>query len=170
MGTELQVVQEREMTLDLARELADLLVQVVEDGASVGFLPPLSAEAAERYWLGALEDGVTLFTARICGRLAGTVQLQRALKANGSHRAEIAKLMVSPDRRRAGAAKALMNAAELLAQSEGLSLLVLDTREGDPSNLLYRSLGYTEAGRIPGYARSANGELHGTVYYYKELV
>jgi hypothetical protein len=62
-----------------------------------------------------------------------------------------------------------MKAAEERARAESRSLLVLDTREGDPSNLLYTSLGYIEAGRIPGYARSANGELHTTLYYYKIL-
>jgi ribosomal protein S18 acetylase RimI-like enzyme len=63
-----------------------------------------------------------------------------------------------------------MSLAEEKAKSEGRSLLVLDTRAGDPSNVLYRSLGYAEAGRIPHYARSADGSLHDTIFFYKSLV
>ncbi len=49
------------------------------------------------------------------------------------------------------------------------SLLVLDTRLGDPSNDLYVSLGYQWVGQIPHYARSGSGSLDTTVLYYKDL-
>ena len=55
------------------------------------------------------------------------------------------------------------------AKQEGRSLLVLDTREKDPSNLFYASLGFAEAGRIPEYAESADGRLDASVFYYKKL-
>ncbi|SIB68460.1 Acetyltransferase [Mycobacteroides abscessus subsp. abscessus] len=71
--------------------------------------------------------------------------------------------------RRKGIGRRLMEAAEKRAMDDGVSLIVLDTREGDPSNLLYRSLGYTESGMIPCYARSEDGSLHTTVFYYKLL-
>jgi ribosomal protein S18 acetylase RimI-like enzyme len=60
-----------------------------------------------------------------------------------------------------------MQIAEEAAVLDQRSLLVLDTRQGDPSNLLYQSLGYEQAGVIPSYAQSANGQLHSTVFYYK---
>ncbi|BCG57733.1 GNAT family N-acetyltransferase [Paenibacillus sp. URB8-2] len=154
---------------ELERQLGDLLVRVVDDGASVGFLPPLSEEEAVDYWRGVPGDGVILWVAMEDGEIAGSVQLHLALKPNGLHRAEIAKLMVHPERRRQGIARMLMETAEACAASEGKTLLVLDTRGGDPSNLLYQSLGFAEAGRIPDYARSASGELHETVFYYKKL-
>ncbi len=50
-----------------------------------------------------------------------------------------------------------------------VNLLVLDTREKDPSNLLYASLGFAEAGRIPAYAESADGGFDASVFYYKKL-
>jgi ribosomal protein S18 acetylase RimI-like enzyme len=150
-------------------ELAELLIRVVEDGASVGFMPPLSAEEATRYWEGVPGPDVVLYAALAGGRVAGSVQLHVCTKPNGSHRAEIAKLMTHPDYRRHGIGRRLMLQAEAKAAELGRSLLVLDTREGDPSNRLYSSIGYTMAGRIPGYARSADGELHATVYYYKNL-
>ncbi len=57
--------------------------------------------------------------------------------------------------RRNGIGQLLMQKAEEKAKQKDRSLLVLDTREGDPSNNLYTSLGYIQAGRIPNYARSA---------------
>jgi ribosomal protein S18 acetylase RimI-like enzyme len=150
-------------------ELAELLIEVVEDGASVGFLPPLQRSEAIRYWQQAVGPDAVLFVALLGNRTVGTVQLHLCTKQNGSHRAEIAKLMTSPDYRRLGIGRALMKSAEERARREERSLLVLDTREGDPSNRLYASLGYIEAGRIPMYAKSANGTLHATLYYFKSL-
>ncbi|BBH19553.1 acetyltransferase [Paenibacillus baekrokdamisoli] len=149
--------------------LSELLCRVVNEGASIGFLPPLEEEEALGYWREILQAGIVLWVAIEDGRIIGTVQLHLAQKANATHRAEIAKLMVDPDYRRKGISRLLMQAAERRAAAEERSLLVLDTRSGDPSNHLYLSLGFVEAGRIPGYARSADGELHETVYYYKRL-
>lgn len=153
---------------DLAA-MSALLVDVVEEGASLGFLPPLSRREARAYWLGALAESVKLWVAEHDGHIVGTVQLQLSAKPNGRHRAEIAKLMVHPQARRLGIARQLLETAETAGRHEGISLMVLDTREGDPSNVLYRSLGYHEVGRIPQYARSADGTLHTTVLYYKVL-
>jgi ribosomal protein S18 acetylase RimI-like enzyme len=150
-------------------QLADLLIAVVDGGASVGFLPPLGRAEAEVYWRGVLDPGVVLFVAERAGAIVGTVQLQLALRANARHRAEVAKLLVHPSARRQGLGRRLMTALEAEAQRLGRTLLFLDTREGDVSNDLYRGLGYQEVGRIPRYARSASGDLDGTVIYYKEL-
>jgi ribosomal protein S18 acetylase RimI-like enzyme len=148
-------------------ELSELLIRVVEEGASIGFLPPLKLSEATRYWENVLSPEVILFIATTNNRVVGSVQLHLCTKQNGDHRAEIAKLMTHPEYRRHGIGRLLMNKAEERARQEGRSLLVLDTREGDPSNLLYSSIGYIQAGRIPEYARSATGELHATIYYYK---
>ena len=149
--------------------LSDILIAVVGAGASVGFLPPLFRDTAEEYWRGALGPGVDLLVAELDGRIVGTAQLQRALRPNASHRAEVAKVLVHPDSQRLGIGRRLMLAIAELARADHRSLLVLDTRAGDPSSNLYRSLGYLEAGRIPDYARSANGKLDATVFYYKCL-
>jgi len=161
---ELRAIESRD-----AAGLRRLLIDDVEDGASIGFLPPLSEAEAERYWSGVGGEDVVLWVARQGDDIVGTVQLHLCGKPNGAHRAEIAKLMVSPLARRRGIARSLMEAAEARARAEGRSLLVLDTREGDPSNVLYASLGYIRAGRIPSFARSANGALDATIIYYKAL-
>ncbi|KZZ85918.1 GCN5 family acetyltransferase [Bacillus sp. SJS] len=150
--------------------LSNLLKLVVEEGSAVGFLPPMPLEAAAEYWKSLPAEGVILFTVEINGVIAGSVQLHLSLKQNGQHRAEIAKLMTHPDFRKRGIARLLMEKAEQRARDEQRSLLVLDTREGAPSNHLYVSMGYTAAGMIPAFAKSADGSLHSTVIYYKQLV
>jgi ribosomal protein S18 acetylase RimI-like enzyme len=150
-------------------QLSDLLIQVVEDGASVGFLPPLSRAEATRYWESVLSPEVILLVAKKNDQVVGTVQLHLCTKQNGDHRVEIAKLMTHPHYRRKGIGRLLMQKAEERGKQEGRWLFVLDTREGDPSNHLYMSLGFQQAGRIPDYAKSANGEWHATVIYYKTL-
>jgi len=153
--------------------LSALLLDAVDGGASVGFLPPLSIGGVSRYWKEVVEaiggGSRILIAAFIEGELVGSVQVDLATRANGLHRAEVIKLMVHRKARRQGIGRSLMAEAERLAREAGRSLLILDTRQGDPSERLYVSLGYREAGVIPRYARSASGELHSTVLMYREL-
>ncbi|MFC5799921.1 GNAT family N-acetyltransferase [Streptomyces formicae] len=90
----------------VAPHLAELLVDAVDGGASVGFLAPLSSSAAEKWWRSqapALADGSrALWAARSAGRITGTVGLGFASYANGRHRAEIVKLLVHRDARGRG--------------------------------------------------------------------
>jgi GNAT superfamily N-acetyltransferase len=151
--------------------LAALLADAVDDGASVGFIAPLASEEAAHYWQGvatAVGRGSKLLWLATAGdRIIGSVQLEPAGRANGSHRAEVQKLLVLRAHRRQGAARALMQALENEAVRLGRHLLVLDTRQGDSAEQLYRSLGWTEAGVIPGYARSSSGVFTDTVFFYK---
>jgi ribosomal protein S18 acetylase RimI-like enzyme len=153
----------------LVEALGALLVDVVAQGASVGFLNPLTPADAKSYWSSVVQPHVTLLVAEQGGRLVGTAQLHAAQQANARHRAEVCKLMVHPAAQRRGIARALMEKLEQAARAGGRSLLVLDTRSGDVSSDLYRSMGYVEVGRIPRYARSSSGQLDSTVLFYKEL-
>ena len=151
-----------------------MLTDSVDGGASVGFLPPLDLAEAGRYWQGvevAIEKGSRrLWVAREAnGAVTGTVQLDLEARPNGSHRAEVMKLMVHSLHRQRGLGRALMQAAEEDARRLGRTTLVLDTRAGDPSEQLYRSMGWVRAGIIPCYARSARGALDPTAFYYKLL-
>jgi acetyltransferase len=62
-----------------------------------------------------------------------------------------------------------MATVERAAHDARRTLLVLDTRQGDPSERLYQKCGYTRAGVIPRYARNGDGGLDATVLYYKLL-
>lgn len=72
------------------------------------------------------------------GALAGTVGLALTRKANGTHRAEIVKLMVHPGSRRQGLAARLPATAEQTARRHGVSLLLLDTEAGSDAEALYQ--------------------------------
>jgi ribosomal protein S18 acetylase RimI-like enzyme len=150
-------------------QLADILIAVVDQGASVGYLPPLEPADAAAYWSSVLEPGVVLLVAERGQQIVGTAQLIGAMRPNGRHRAEVAKVLVHPRAQRQGIGRALLAAIDDAARADERSLLVLDTRAGDPSNQLYRSAGYVEVGQIPRYARAADGTLADTVIYYKEL-
>ena len=164
----------RAETLVAEPALVALLRDAVDSGASIGFLPPLSEDEAVEYWrsVGAAvaEGSRVLFAARdAAGEAIGSAQLDLALRVNGRHRAEVAKVMLHRLARRQGVGRALMLAAEAEARRLGRSTLVLDTRHGDPSEILYRSLGWERAGEIPRYARSADGTLHAPAFYFKLL-
>ncbi|MDR4902139.1 GNAT family N-acetyltransferase [Bacillus mycoides] len=163
------VIEEIKRLDEDIEELSELLKTVVNDGASIGFLPPLEQKEATNYWQTVLASEVILYVAKINNEVAGSIQLHLVTKPNGIHRAEICKLMTHPNYRRNGIGRLLMQKAEERAKQENRSLLVLDTREGDSSNRLYKSLGFQESGKIPGYAISPNGELDATVIYYKMI-
>jgi GNAT superfamily N-acetyltransferase len=155
--------------------LAEVLHAVVHGGAGVSFIVPFSIDEARAFWTDAVLPGVLarrrrLLVARIDGRIAGTVQLDPAWAPNQRHRAEVLKLLVHPDARRRGIARALMIALEHLAADQGWTLLTLDTWTGQAGERLYRSLGYTAVGTIPRFARgSTTPELEPTTIMFKEL-
>ena len=154
--------------------LVALLRDTVDSGASIGFLPPLGADEARAYWrevAAALDDGSRVLVVALApdGDVLGAGQLDLATRANARHRAEVAKVMVHRRARRQGLGRAVMLALEAEARRHGRTTLILDTRQGDPSEALYRGLGWTLAGTIPRYARSATGALDGTCFYYKLL-
>jgi ribosomal protein S18 acetylase RimI-like enzyme len=154
-------------------ELIQLLQDVVDSGASVGFLPPLFADVARGYWQKTIDDVAhgtcLLLVARQDAHVVGSVQLALATQPNALHRAEVQKLMVHTRVRRQGLGQALMTAVDEVARAAGRSLLVLDTRRGDVSEQLYLKQGYIRAGLIPRYAQSANGALDDTVIFYRWL-
>ncbi|MER5858373.1 GNAT family N-acetyltransferase [Streptomyces sp900105245] len=157
---------------DGAAELAALLADTVAGGASVGFLAPLTRAEAAAWWR---ERAAEAAAGRLAvwvavdgtGRVAGTVSLARPDKPNSRHRAELVKLMVHRSARGQGLGRRLLATAEHAAAADGITLLHLDTETGSPAEHLYRSAGWTEAGTIPDYALSPDGELRGTTLYFK---
>jgi acetyltransferase len=154
------------------RSLAQLLVDAVESGAAVSFLPPLALDRAEDWWartIMASHSGAIFLVGRDVAGIVGTVQLHPAWAPNQPHRADIAKLLVHRRSRRSGLGTQLMHAIEDAARRAGFRLLTLDTKRGDGAEHLYRQLGWTPAGTIPGYALNPDGTPHDTVIFYKEL-
>jgi GNAT superfamily N-acetyltransferase len=155
------------------RALAGLLVDAVESGAAVSFLAPLTLERALDWWrkTTARADSRAIFlVARDAEGVAGTVQLQPAWAPNQPHRAEIVKLLVHRRSRGSGLGTRLMQSIEDAAWRAGFGLLTLDARSGTAAERLYRKLGWTALGAIPGYAIDPDGAaLHDAVLFYKGL-
>lgn len=152
--------------------LIELLVDAVDGGAAVGFVPPLTEGEAGAFWDKAIADLAhrTILLARDeVGRILGCVQMLPSFWPSQLHRAEIAKLIVHSDHRRKGIGRALMLAAEAVARETGRSLITLDARRGDVAIDLYGGLGYREVGIIPRYGRNGEGVLEDNVVFYKEL-
>ena len=154
-------------------KLVALLQDAVHNGSSVGFLPPVTFETAEEYWLETINEVAQgkriLLVSSEAGEVTGTVQLALATKQNGLHRAEVQKMLVHTSFRRRGIAYALMYAVEEAARSLGRTLLVLDTEQDSGAEKLYERCGYTRVGVIPQYARSTDYTLISTVVFYKLL-
>ncbi|WP_435811238.1 GNAT family N-acetyltransferase [Streptomyces termitum] len=164
----------RDVRAHAAGGLADLLVDAVDDGASVGFLAPLDPARAAAWWTSAAQE--TARGAREVwaahgpdGALTGVVTLVRTATPNGRHRGEVARLLVHRSARGRGLGRRLLAAAEAHAAATGLTLLVLDTQTGSPAERLYRGAGWTAAGTIPEYASDPAGTPRATTLYYKRL-
>jgi len=166
-------IEEARSLNGLIEGLAELLVDAVDGGASVGFVAPFTPDDAARWWRSVAADidagKVILLTAREGDRVVGTVQLRLAPLPNSRHRAEVAKLLVHRDVRGRGIARRLLAALDDVARREGRTLLVLDTISGSEADVLYRSLGWTEVGSVPNYAAMPDGSLAPTTIFYREL-
>jgi GNAT superfamily N-acetyltransferase len=167
---------DREATEHDIADLGALLRAVVYGGAGVSFFVPFSLDAAQAFWRDRVLPAILAGTRRVViardevGHIVGTVQIDLATPPNQPHRADVAKMLVHPDQRRRGIARALMVELERLARASGRTLLTLDTVTGSAAEPLYRSLGYVTVGMIPGYARAAlSEELESTTIMYKRL-
>ena len=156
-------------------DLAEVLHECVHGGAGVSFVIPFSHAEAKAFWqrhvLPFVQAGSRcVLVARQAGRIVGTVQLDLDTPPNQPHRAEVRKLLVHPEARRYGIARALMQAIEEQARNAGRTLLTLDTVTNCPAEPLYRSLGYIPLGVIPDYALSASGKsFDAATFMYKPL-
>ncbi|WPU96054.1 GNAT family N-acetyltransferase [Mucilaginibacter sabulilitoris] len=154
-------------------ELSGMLIEVVANGGSVGFMHPLSLSDANAFWDSALAAAFRseriILGAFDGDKLVGTVTLLLNLPPNQPHRAEIAKMMTRVSHRGRGIAKALLQTAESLAIEQGKNLLVLDTAQEEGASGLYEKLGFTLTGIIPDYALKPHGGLTATMIYWKRI-
>ncbi|RKR06815.1 acetyltransferase (GNAT) family protein [Kushneria sinocarnis] len=153
--------------------LAELLRDSVAGGAAMGFLAPLSHEAAGRWWrheAPAPGPHAPLWVASREGHIEGAVQLNACRKPSGRHRGEVLKLMVHSRARGQGLASRLMTTLEAHAATLGLTLLLLDTRSGSPAETLYTRLGWERYGEVPGYSLDPDGSgPWPTAFYFRRL-
>src|SRR6478752_6944734 len=105
----------------LSEGLADVLLDCVEGGASIGFMHPLPRPKAVAFWHGVLAsvargDRILLVAEEVdSGTIVGTVQVVLTTPDNQPHRADVAKMQVHRRARRGGVGAALLQAAEAAA-------------------------------------------------------
>lgn len=153
-------------------ELARVLIDCVEGGASVSFMNPLPMDKALAFWRGVAKDVTSgeraLLVAEQSGGIVGTVQLVLAQPENQPHRADLSKMLVHRRARRHGVGTALLRKAEEVARDCGKTLLVLDTAS-DTAERLYARLGWQRVGAVPDYALLPDGGYCATSFYYRKL-
>ena len=154
-------------------QLADVLIDCVEGGASVSFMHPLSRDRASAFWRRLAADVVEgrriVLVACDASGIVGTVQVILDQPENQPHRADVAKMLVHRRARRRGIGEALMRAAEESARAAGKTVLVLDTVTGGDAERLYARLGWNLVGVVPEYALWPHGGLCSTTFYYRKL-
>jgi GNAT superfamily N-acetyltransferase len=160
--------------------LSTLLQECVNEGSSIGFLAPLSADDANEYWTAVAslipQGNLHLFiflspTAELNAppSVLGTIQLLSIPKATHLHRAEILKLLVTPSARRQGIARRLMEHVENFAREMGKEMLTLDTATESAAMEMYRRLGWEEWGTCRDYASWPDGRRCDATFFRKDL-
>ncbi|MEA2930776.1 MAG: hypothetical protein QOG38_3204 [Hyphomicrobiales bacterium] len=153
-------------------ELADVLADCVEGGASVNFMLPFGRDDAARFFetviASVARDETVLLAARRDGRVIGTVQLGLDTPPNQPHRADIKKLLVHRSARGHGVGAALMDRIEQEARRRGRTLLVLDTA-GAEAERLYERGRWQRVGVIPDYAMWPGGGFCDTTFFWKRV-
>ena len=166
-------VLEAPITEAALEQLADVLVDCVEGGASVSFMSPFSQAEALAFFrkvaASVASKDTVLLAARLDGRIIGTVQLGLDTPPNQPHRADIKKMLVHRSARSRGIGAALMARAEEEARRNGRWLLVLDTVPGENGHRVYKRAGWTETGVIPDYALFPDGRICDTMVMWKRL-
>jgi GNAT superfamily N-acetyltransferase len=154
-------------------QLADVLVDCVEGGASVSFMTPFPRDSALAFFrkvAGSVASGDTvLLAARLDGKIVGTVQFGLDTPPNQPHRADVKKMLVHRSARGRGIGAALMTAIEEEARRHGRWLLVLDTVPGENGHRLYLRAGWKQTGLVPDYAMFPDGRLCDTAIMWKRL-
>ena len=151
-------------------ELAEVLADCVNGGASVNFMLPYETADAVLFFrkvIAAMQRGeIVLLAAKLGGRIVGTVQLGLDTPPNQPHRGEVKKLLVHRAARNRGVGAALMQRIEDIAKQRGRTLLVLDTAS-DSAERLYERGGWQRLGTIPDYAMWPQGGFCDTIIFWK---
>lgn len=157
----------------LVPRLAEILVDAVAGGAGVNFMAGFRQDEAVAFWTRAVEGLAAgdrlLLVAEREGAVVGTVMCLFAPQPNQRYRAEVSKMLVHSAARRQGVGAALMRAVEAAALAAGKTLLMLDTETGSAGDRLYRRMGWTPFGIVPGMAWTPDGRFADATFFYRQL-
>ncbi|KAJ7483538.1 acetyltransferase [Mycena latifolia] len=164
----------------LIPSFADIHIACIETDHTIAtFTPPLKRDVIIDWWkerIADAVDGKRIILMALAEdpdgqqQLAGYVILFRPLTETGQFRGIVEKLLVSPNFRRRGIARNLMEKLEEVAKIHGQNLLMLDTETGSPAETVYPKLGYIQLGIVPKYGVSpVDKSLIAGTFFWKQL-
>ncbi|WP_428957408.1 N-acetyltransferase family protein [Streptomyces sp. cg35] len=160
--TEPDILDARELASDpelearFAESAHQILADLVGGGAALGWVePPSKDEVAELvgHVMAAVQSGDGALRAAYLGRrLVGLGYWLRYARPTHRPHADLEKLAVDAAAHGRGVGRALTDSLIADAREAGIEVLTLDARGDNTRALqLYRSLGFTEYGRLPDF-------------------
>lgn len=152
----MELASDPEPAARFAESAHRIVADLVSGGAALGWVePPSRDEVAELlgHVVAAARAGdAALRAAYLGGRLVGWGYWLRYARPTHWPHADLEKIAVDAAVHGRGVGRALTGALIADAREAGIEVLTLDAR-GDNTNALhlYRSLGFTEYGRLPGF-------------------
>lgn len=151
-----ELASDPELEIRFAESAHRILAELVGGGAALGWVePPSRDEVAEL--LGQVVSAVrggdaALRAAYIDRRLVGLGYWLRYARPTHRPHADLEKVAVDAAAHGRGVGRALTAALIADARQAGIEVLTLDARgDNTPALRLYRSLGFTEYGRLPDF-------------------
>ncbi|MFJ8980380.1 GNAT family N-acetyltransferase [Streptomyces sp. NPDC102282] len=151
-----ELTSDPESAVRFAESAHRILAELVGGGAALGWVePPSRDEVAEllAHVLSAVRAGdAALRAAYLDGRLVGLGYWLRYDRPTHRPHADLEKIAVDAAAHGRGIGRALASALIADAREAGIEVLTLDARGDNTTALhLYRSLGFTEYGRLPDF-------------------
>ncbi|OCA92000.1 GNAT family N-acetyltransferase [Pseudobacillus wudalianchiensis] len=156
-SVELCVVDiENMQDLKFVKKAAKLLQKLVSNGAAIGWVdPPLTEEVADlllELTIASENSNACLIAAWVGQDLAGIGYWRRYNRPTHYPHADIEKLAIDPRFQGRGLGRQLMNQLISTAVKAGIEVLTIDFRsDNERAAKLYKSLGFTEYGRLPRF-------------------
>ncbi|MFD8418509.1 GNAT family N-acetyltransferase [Streptomyces sp. NPDC059466] len=169
----MELTSDPELEARFAESAHRILADLVGGGAALGWIePPSRDEVAELlgHVVTAVRAGdAALRAAYLDRRLVGLGYWVRYSRPTHRPHADLEKIAVAAAAHRRGVGRALTTALITDARDAGIEVLTLDARGDNAQALrLYRSLGFTEYGRLPDFV--AVRELrYDKVFYMLDL-
>jgi GNAT superfamily N-acetyltransferase len=150
------------LTDEVREQIVALWVEVTNAGGAVGFVPPVTARDVQPT-ADASFDGVNagldhLLAGFDDGRLVALLFIADNRFNLKAHWRVLKRVMVAPGSQGRGYGKAIMAEAARVGTAMSLTGLHITVRDGQGTDAFYKSLGYSQVGRMPGAIRVAPGD------------
>lgn len=155
------------------KNVVQLLQELVLNGAAIGWVDPPSREEVgcllRELTTASENNDACLLAVWVNQELAGIGYWRRYDRPTYYPHADIEKVAIAPKYQGCGLGHRLMNQLISTAKDTGIEVLTLDFRgDNAPAAKLYKSLGFTEYGRLPRFVAVGTAR-YDTVLYALDL-